>query len=127
MQETAANLGGKPRRVGEATNAVVAAMGGPQQQTAMSASTLAAVTSVGLVDDDVAATAFFGCSKRTFSTFMDESWMPRPIYLGPRLRRWSVDELRAAVASMPRQTERVQPESLLRAKIERMKTTGAPA
>ncbi len=97
----------------------VGAVGGAQ--TAV----LSAVTSVGLVDDDVAAKAFFGCSKRTFSTFMDESWMPRPIFLGPRLRRWSVDELRAAVASMPRQTERAQPESLLRAKIERMKATGA--
>jgi len=81
---------------------------------------------IGLVDDDGAA-AFFGVAKRTFGTFMDAPWMPKPIVLGPRLRRWSLDELRAAVASMPRQTGRAQPESLVRAKIERMKSTGVSA
>lgn len=81
---------------------------------------------VGLVPDEGAA-AFFDVSKRTFGTFMDADWMPRPILLGPRLRRWSIDELRAAVANMPRQTERSQPESLLRTRIERLKSTGVPA
>ena len=117
-----ARTGGDALR--QSPNAVVGALGGTQQPTALSASTTAAVTSIGLVDDDGAA-AFFGCSKRTFSTFMSESWMPLPINLGPRLRRWSLDELRAAVADMPRQTQRSQPESLLRARIERMKATGA--
>lgn len=98
-------------------------VGAPSPTSAQQTAVLSAITSVGLVDDDGAA-AFFGCSKRTFTTFMDEAWMPRPINLGPRLRRWSVDELRAAVANMPRQTERSQPESLLRARIERMKTGG---
>lgn len=84
---------------------------------------LAATLCTGLVSDDGAAD-FFGVSKRTFSTFMGADWMPKPIQLGPRMRRWSLDELRAAVARMPRQTERAQPESLLRAKIERLKSTG---
>lgn len=102
-------------------NAAANALTGAQQTAVLSA-----INSVGLVDDDGAA-AFFGCSKRTFTTFMGEAWMPLPINLGPRLRRWSLDELRAAVANMPRQTERQQPESLLRARIERMKATGAAA
>ena len=80
-----------------------------------------AALGIGLVSDDGAA-EFFGVSKRTFGTFMGADWMPRPIVLGPRLRRWALDELRAAVAAMPRQTERAQPESLLRAQVERMKS-----
>ncbi len=53
--------------------------------------------------------------------------MPTPISLGPRMRRWSVDELRAAVSNMPRASRQTQPESLLRARIERQKATGEPA
>ena len=64
-------------------------------------------------------------SKRAFEALCAEPFMPRAIILGPRTLRYSLNELRAAVASMPRQMERVQPESLLRAKIERMKATGA--
>ncbi len=79
-----------------------------------------------LVDDDGAA-ALLGVGKRTFTDLIPEDWMPVPIQLGPRLRRWSIDELRAAVAKMPRQTERVQPQSLLRGRIERQKSTGVPA
>ena len=78
---------------------------------------------IGLVDDDGAA-AFFGCSKRTFSTFMDAPWMVKPIRLGPRLRRWSIDELRAAVAAMPREVARPAQPSALRARINALK--GAP-
>ncbi len=81
---------------------------------------------VGLLDDNGAA-AFFGCSKRTFCSFMGADWMPQPINLGPRLRRWSLDELRAAVANMPRETGREQPASLLRSRIDRMKQTGVAA
>ncbi|HEX7637952.1 MAG TPA: hypothetical protein VF457_06105 [Burkholderiaceae bacterium] len=77
-----------------------------------------------LVDDDGAA-ALFGVSKRTFCDLIPAPWMALPITLGPRLRRWSVDELRAAVARMPRQAARQeQPASLLRARIENMKATG---
>ncbi len=70
------------------------------------------------------AAAAFGVSRRTFQMLSAEPWMPAPRTLGPRLLRWSLDELRAAVADMPRQTQRSQPESLLRARIERMKATG---
>jgi predicted DNA-binding transcriptional regulator AlpA len=73
---------------------------------------------------DVEAAAILGVSKRTFLNLRSSPWCPSAIALGPRLLRWSADELRAAVASMPRQTDRVQPQSLLRAKIERMKATG---
>jgi predicted DNA-binding transcriptional regulator AlpA len=76
-----------------------------------------------LLSEDEAA-AWFGISKRTFQSLRDAAWMPAPIVLGPRLLRWSVDELRAAVSKMPRQTERTQPESLLRTRIERAKATG---
>jgi len=81
------------------------------------------VLGAALLSEDEAA-AWFGISKRTFQSLRDAAWMPAPIVLGPRLLRWSVDELRAAVAKMPRQTERAQPESLLRTRIERAKTTG---
>ncbi len=76
-----------------------------------------------LLSEDEAA-AWFGVSKRTFLSLRDAPYMPTPIVLGPRLLRWSADELRAAVARMPRLTERAQPESLLRARIERAKATG---
>lgn len=121
MQAAANQQANGGTRLLQDPNAGAELIGRAQQSAALSA-----ITSVGLVDDDGAA-AFFGCSKRTFSTFMGEAWMPAPIHLGPRLRRWSIDELRAAVAAMPRQTERTQPESLLRARIERMKATGATA
>lgn len=78
-----------------------------------------------LLTDEQAA-AFLGVSKRTFLTLRSTAdWMPSAIVLGPRLLRWSSDELRAAVAHMPRQLERVQPEGLVRAKIERLKATGS--
>lgn len=68
-----------------------------------------------------------GVSERTATNLLNEPWAPRPIVLGPRMVRHSAEEWRAAVANMPRQTERSQPESLLRARIERMKATGASA
>lgn len=76
-----------------------------------------------LLTEDEAAAAL-GISRRTFQSLCSESYMPRAIVLGPRLHRYSLDELRAAVASMPRQTQRTQPESLLRTRIERAKRTG---
>jgi len=76
-----------------------------------------------LLDDDQAA-AFFNCSKRTFGEFMDAPFMPRPIRLGPRMRRWSLDELRAAVAAMPREPARQAQPSALRAKVDALKGGG---
>jgi len=79
-----------------------------------------------LVDDDGCA-EILGVSKRTLTALIPEPWMPAPITLGPRLRRWSVDELRASIAQMPRGPRAVQPEGLLRSRIERQKATGEPA
>jgi predicted DNA-binding transcriptional regulator AlpA len=76
-----------------------------------------------LVDDDGCA-EILGVSKRTLISLVDASWMPTPIALGPRMRRWSVDELRAAIGNMPRTSRTEQPASLLRARIERAKATG---
>ncbi len=88
----------------------------------VSASRSASVAPVLLTEDEAAAA--LGVSRRTFQNLCGEAYMPRAIVLGPRLHRYSLDELRAAVASMPRQTERIQPESLLRTRIERAKQTG---
>lgn len=93
--------------------------------TGSSETSTTAIVPVLLTEDEAAAA--LGVSRRTFQSLRSETWMPPTIVLGPRLLRWSADELRAAVAAMPRQTQRVQPESLLRAKIERMKATGASA
>lgn len=90
--------------------------------SALSASRSTSIAPVLLTEDEAAAA--LGVSRRTFQSLCSESYMPRAIVLGPRLHRYSLDELRAAVASMPRQIERTQPESLLRTRIERAKRTG---
>jgi predicted DNA-binding transcriptional regulator AlpA len=95
----------------------------PDRQPAPAVRETTPLGMTGLVDDEGAA-AFFACSKRTFGEFMDAEWMPRPIRLGPRLRRWSIDELRAAVAAMPRETSRPPQPTALRARIDAMKGAG---
>lgn len=82
------------------------------------------VIAVILVSDKVAAAAC-GVSLRTFTGWIGKvDWLPAPILFGQRLRRWSLDELRAAVANMPRQTERVQPASLACGRVHKIKTSG---
>ena len=76
-----------------------------------------------LVDDDGAA-ALLGVSRRTFTDLIDAPWMCRAIQLGVRLRRWSIDELRAAVARMPRETARAPQPTALRTRIDAMKGGG---
>jgi len=73
-----------------------------------------------LLDEEEAAAAY-GVSRRTFVSLRQQGLIPAPIILGPRLLRWSLTELLAAVETLPRQTTREQPESLLRAKIDRLK------
>jgi predicted DNA-binding transcriptional regulator AlpA len=74
------------------------------------------------------AAAVFDVSERKFHVLRNEPWMPQPIVLGPRLLRWSAEELRSAIANMPRQAARAdQPSQLLRGKIERAKQTGVLA
>ena len=65
-------------------------------------------------------------SERTAQSLTAEPWFPPAIVLGPRIRRWDEAEVDAALAARaPRQTERVEPQQLVRARIERMKAGGA--
>lgn len=64
------------------------------------------------------AAAALGVSARTFDDLINETWMPRPIRLGPRLLRWSIAELQEAILTMPRQVGR---QESVRAQIERLK------
>lgn len=79
-----------------------------------------------LLTDEEAA-ACYGVSRRMFHELRKEPWMPKPVVLGPRTMRWSLAELEAAIANMPRQQEMGdQPRALARAHIERMKKGGGP-
>ncbi|OYV00533.1 MAG: hypothetical protein CFE45_08735 [Burkholderiales bacterium PBB5] len=81
-----------------------------------------------LLTDEQAARYVLGVSPRTFSTLLTAAWMPQPISLGPRLRRWHRGELEAAIANAPRQAKPgSEPAQLARARIDRMKRTGVPA
>lgn len=76
-----------------------------------------------LLDDEQAASTF-GVSTRTFAMLQAESWMPKPIVLGPRMRRWSRAELEAAVAAMPRMDGAVpEPLPLVKARAARSSQT----
>lgn len=81
-----------------------------------------------LVDDHGAA-AVLGVGERTFASLLATAdWLPRPIQLGPRLRRWDVEELLHAVRmKAPRGEKQDMPAQLRRARIERQKSTGFPA
>jgi predicted DNA-binding transcriptional regulator AlpA len=69
-----------------------------------------------------------GVSPRKFQQLRKEPWFPPPIVLGPRLLRWSLADLEAAVANMPRQAAPTnEPYQLLRGRVERMKRTGSPS
>lgn len=79
-------------------------------------------TSAALLTDEQAARDVLGVSPRTFADLIKQPWMPRPIVLGPRLRRWHRAELEAAIANMPRQEQPAsEPAQLRRQRIERMK------
>jgi len=78
--------------------------------------------------DEQAARDVLGMSPRTFAEVMKAPWMPKPIVLGPRMRRWVRAELEAALVNAPRQTTQgSEPAQLRRAKIERMKAGGVAA
>jgi predicted DNA-binding transcriptional regulator AlpA len=71
------------------------------------------------------AATYLGMSEAKFHELRGEPWMCAPIPLGPRLVRWAKTDLDAAIAAMPRQAARSgEPTHLLRAKVERLKTTG---
>jgi hypothetical protein len=82
-----------------------------------------------LLTDEQAAAAL-NVSVRRFHELREQPWCPRPIVLGPRQLRWSMAELSAAVAAMPRQEAKAEPSQLAkarRARIESMKTAGQRA
>lgn len=81
-----------------------------------------------LLTDDEGAEAL-GVSPRMFAKLLHEPWFPKPVVLGPRLKRHVRAELEAAVANMPRREVVVgnEPAQLLRGRIEKMKRSGVPA
>lgn len=84
--------------------------------------------SAALLTDEQAAREVMGMSARKFADVMKEPWMPRPVVLGPRMRRWVRAELEAAILNAPRQqAQGSEPAQLRRAKIERLKSAGVPA
>lgn len=73
---------------------------------------------------DREAAEVFGVGERTFCTWLAEgaAWLPEPLNLGPRLRRWDLDELLQAVRTRaPRGKVADEPAQLRRARIERIK------
>lgn len=73
---------------------------------------------------DREAAEVFGIGERTFCAWLAEgaAWLPEPINLGPRLRRWDLDELLLAVRTRaPRGKVADEPAQLRRARIERIK------
>jgi predicted DNA-binding transcriptional regulator AlpA len=71
---------------------------------------------------EVEAADLLGVSRRKFQELRQESWMPKPRVLGPRLLRWVRSELEQAVISIPQQEQpSSEPERLRRARIARMK------
>jgi len=83
---------------------------------------------LGLLNDRQAAD-LLGVGERTFLDMIASAeWLPVPIALGPRMRRWDAAKLMEAVRSKaPRATKGSEPAQLRRARIERMKATGNAA
>ncbi len=75
---------------------------------------------------DKEAARVLGIGERTFAELIATAdWLPTPIVLGPRLRRWDADELiEAARTRAPRGAKGQEPAQLRRARIERIKATG---
>jgi predicted DNA-binding transcriptional regulator AlpA len=72
--------------------------------------------------NDREAAEMLGVGDRTFADIIGQPWMPQPIILGARLRRWDADELLEALRTRaPRGGKAPMPEQLRRAKIEGMK------
>lgn len=67
------------------------------------------------------AAAFLQVGERTFAELRKQAWMPRPIQLGPRLLRFSREELVRAIAEMPRYEGRDEPAQLRQARVVRVK------
>jgi|JI10StandDraft_1071094.scaffolds.fasta_scaffold1390701_1 predicted DNA-binding transcriptional regulator AlpA len=59
---------------------------------------------------DKQAAEFLGVGERTFADLIGQPWMPAPIILGPRLRRWSRAELVKALTERAPRSDGKQPE-----------------
>jgi predicted DNA-binding transcriptional regulator AlpA len=68
---------------------------------------------------DAEGAAVYGVSVRTFMDLQHEPWFPKPVRLGPRLKRHLRAELEAAVVNIPRQDRPAEPVQLLRGKVEK--------
>lgn len=76
---------------------------------------------------DPEGAALYGVGLRTFMELQREPWFPKPVMLGPRLKRHVRAELEAAAVNLARRDQPEEPRQLLRARIERMKQTSAAA
>lgn len=63
----------------------------------------------------------YGVGLRSFIELQKEPWFPKPVMLGPRLKRHVVSELQAAVERMPRADRSSEPAQLARARIDSLK------
>lgn len=71
---------------------------------------------------DLEACSLLRIGQRTFAELLATAdWMPKPVHLGPRLRRWVYAELLDAVRNMPRKDRQPEPAQLRRARIEKLK------
>lgn len=72
------------------------------------------------------ASALLGVSERTFHNLRDKGLLPDPIEFSRRCIRWPRAELIDAITKMaPRQTAKVEPEHLVRARAARRDVNGA--
>lgn len=84
--------------------------------------------SMVLLTDEQLAAEVLNVSVRTAAELMKQPWAPRPVMLGPRLKRHVRAEWEAAIANAPRQAVgQGEPAQLRRAKIERIKARGVAA
>lgn len=99
-----------------------------QQASLSDATARQPATEPALLTDQQAA-ALLGVSERTFATFVATAdWLPTPLALAKRLRRWHRGELMEALSrAAPRGQRGSEPEQLRRARIERQKASGVPA
>lgn len=97
----------------------------PRQPVAGQAHTSGAATSPPALLTAPQAAGVLQVSERRFHQLrLSEDWLPRPIALGPRLLRWSRQELEAAVAAAPRAETVAEPPTLAegrRRRIEAMR------
>lgn len=85
-------------------------------------------TRSALMTDEQLAAEVLKVSVRTAAEVQKEPWAPRPVMLGPRLKRHVRAEWEAAILNAPRQdTPGAEPAQLRRAKIESLKARGVPA